>query len=137
VAHVILPGVALGIAYAGAVARYMRSSLLEVIGQDYVRTARAKGLPERVVVFRHALRNALIPIVTLMGLSLPGLFSGAVVVETIFAWPGMGRQIIGAIFTQDLPMMTACFFFFAILVVAGNLIADILYATVDPRIRFS
>ncbi len=137
VAHVILPGVALGVAYAGSVARYMRSSLLEVIGQDYVRTARAKGLPERIVVFRHALRNALIPIVTLMGLSLPGLFSGAVVVETIFAWPGMGRQIIGAIFTQDLPMMTACFFFFAILVVVGNLVADILYATVDPRIRFS
>jgi peptide/nickel transport system permease protein len=137
VVHIILPGIALGVAYAGGVARYMRSSLLEVIGQDYVRTARAKGLPERVVVFRHALRNALIPIVTLMGLSLPGLFSGAVVVETIFAWPGMGRQIIAAIFTQDLPMMTACFFFFAILVVAGNLLADMLYAAVDPRIRFS
>jgi peptide/nickel transport system permease protein len=135
--HLLLPGVALGIAYAAGVARYMRSSMLEVIGQDYVRTARAKGLAERTVVLRHALRNALIPIVTLMGLSLPALFSGAVVVETIFAWPGMGRLIITAIFTQDVPVLTACFFFFALLVVVGNLLADLLYSLVDPRIRFS
>jgi len=135
--HLLLPGVALGIAYAAGIARYMRSSMLEVIGQDYVRTARAKGLSERAVVLRHALRNALIPIVTLLGLSLPGLFSGTVVVETIFAWPGMGRQIITAIFTQDVPVLTACFFFFALLVVLGNLIADVLYSLVDPRIRFS
>ena len=137
VRHLILPGVALGVAYAGGVARYMRSSMLEVVGQDYIRTARAKGLSERSIVLRHALRNALIPIVTLFGLSLPQLFSGAVVVETIFAWPGMGRQIITAIFTQDMPMLTACFFFFALLVVLGNLLADVLYAVVDPRIRFS
>ena len=135
--HLILPGIALGIAYAGGIARYMRSSMLEVVGQDYIRTARAKGLTERRVIARHALRNALIPIVTLLGLSLPQLFSGAVIVETIFAWPGMGRQIVTAIFTQDMPMLTACFFFFALLVVAGNLIADVLYAVVDPRIRFS
>jgi peptide/nickel transport system permease protein len=137
VVHLILPGIALGVAYAGGIARYMRSSMLEVVGQDYIRTARAKGLRERTVIVRHALRNALIPIVTLMGLSLPQLFSGAVVVESIFAWPGMGRQILTAIFTQDMPMLTACFFFFALLVVAGNLIADVLYAVVDPRIRFS
>jgi peptide/nickel transport system permease protein len=136
-AHLLLPGVALGIAYAAGVARYMRSSMLEVIGQDYVRTARAKGLSERAVILRHALRNALIPIVTLLGLSLPALFSGAVVVETIFAWPGMGRLIITAIFTQDVPVLTACFFFFALLVVVGNLLADLLYSLVDPRIRFS
>ena len=135
--HLVLPGLALGIAYAGGVARYMRSSLLEVVGQDYIRTARAKGLSERAVILRHALRNALIPIVTLMGLSLPALFSGAVVVEMIFAWPGMGRLIITSIFTQDLPVMTGCFFFFALLVVLGNLIADVLYAVVDPRIRLS
>jgi peptide/nickel transport system permease protein len=135
--HLVLPGVALGIAYAAGVARYMRSSMLEVIGQDYVRTARAKGLTERAVILRHALRNALIPIVTLIGLSLPALFSGAVVVETIFAWPGMGRQIVNAIFTQDVPVLTACFFFFALLVVVGNLVADILYSVVDPRIRCS
>lgn len=137
VKHLILPGVALGVAYAGGVARYMRSSMLEVVGQDYIRTARAKGLSQGTIVLRHALRNALIPIVTLLGLSLPPLFSGAVVVETIFAWPGMGRQIITAIFTQDMPMLTACFFFFALLVVLGNLLADVLYAVVDPRIRFS
>ena len=137
VLHLILPGIALGVAYAGGIARYMRSSMLEVVGQDYIRTARAKGLTERRVIARHALRNALIPIVTLLGLSLPQLFSGAVIVETIFAWPGMGRQIVTAIFTQDMPMLTACFFFFALLVVAGNLIADVLYAVADPRIRFS
>ncbi len=135
--HLILPGVVLGLAYAGGIARYMRSSMLEVVGQDYVRTARAKGLSERVVLLRHALRNALIPIVTLIGLSLPGLFSGAVVAETIFAWPGMGRQIVAAIFNQDLPVLTACFFFFALMVVIGNLVADLLYAVVDRRIRYS
>jgi peptide/nickel transport system permease protein len=135
--HLVLPGIALGLAYCGGVARYMRSSMLEVVGQDYVRTARAKGLSERAVILRHAMRNALIPIVTLLGLSLPALFSGAVVVETIFSWPGMGRTIIAAIFTQDMPVLTACFLFFTLLVVVGNLVADMLYAVVDPRIRFS
>jgi peptide/nickel transport system permease protein len=136
-AHLALPGIALGIAHAGGIARYMRSSLLEVIGQDYVRTARAKGLGEVTVILKHAMRNALVPVITLLGLSLPALFSGTVVVESIFAWPGMGRLILTAIFTQDLPVIIGCFFFFAILVVAGNLLADLLYAVVDPRIRYS
>jgi peptide/nickel transport system permease protein len=135
--HLILPGVALGLASCAGVARYMRSSMLEVIRQDYVRTARAKGLKESKVVFKHALRNALLPIVTLLGLSLPFLFSGSVLIEFIFAWPGMGRVIVGAIFAQDTPLIIACFFVFTLLVVAGNLIADTLYALVDPRIQLN
>jgi peptide/nickel transport system permease protein len=134
--HLILPGIAMGLASAGGTARYMRSSLLEVIRQDYIRTARAKGLGERAVVIKHAMRNALLPIVTLMGLSVPFLFSGSVLVETIFAWPGVGRMIITAIYTQDTPLIIACFFVITVLVVAGNLLADIAYAWVDPRIKF-
>lgn len=133
--HILLPGIALGLASAAGTARYMRSSMLEVIRLDYIRTARAKGLPERTVVFKHAMRNALIPIVTLLGLSLPYLFSGSVLVEYIFAWPGMGRLIIEAIRAQDTPVITGCFFVFTLMVVIGNLLADILYSIVDPRIR--
>ncbi len=134
--HLILPGIAMGVASAGGTARYMRSSLLEVIRQDYIRTARAKGLPERTVVFKHAMRNAMLPIVTLMGLSLPFLFSGAVLVETIFAWPGVGRMIVSAIYTQDTPVIIACFYVITLMVVAGNLLADLAYSWVDPRIKF-
>ncbi|MEM6926428.1 MAG: ABC transporter permease, partial [Myxococcota bacterium] len=133
--HLILPGFAMGFAAAASTARYMRSSLLEVIRQDYIRTARAKGLPERLVIIRHGMRNALLPIVTLLGLSLPYLFSGSVLVEIVFSWPGMGRLIVTAIGQQDTPLIIACFFVFTLLVVLGNLIADILYAWVDPRIR--
>jgi peptide/nickel transport system permease protein len=133
--HLLLPGIALGVASAAGTARYMRSSMLEVIRLDYIRTARAKGLGEGTVVFKHALRNALLPIVTLLGLSLPFLFSGSVLVEIIFAWPGMGRLIVGAIFSQDTPLIIACFFVFTLMVVAGNLLADVLYSIVDPRIR--
>ena len=135
--HLILPGVALSIARAAGIARYMRSSLLEVIRQDYIRTARAKGLPEWKVIVKHGMRNALLPIITILGLQLPFLFSGSVLVETIFAWPGMGRLIVSAIFTQDTPVIIGCFFVFTLLVVAGNLIADLLYSVVDPRIRYS
>jgi len=137
VRHLVLPGVALGVAQSAAMARYMRSSLLEVIRQDYIRTAHAKGLRESTVIVKHALRNALLPIITLVALSLPYLFSGSVVVEIIFAWPGMGRLIVGSIFTQDMPVVLACFFVYAILIVVANLVADILYAVVDPRIRYS
>ncbi|MEL6346136.1 MAG: ABC transporter permease, partial [Myxococcota bacterium] len=131
------PGVGLGIASSASMARYMRSSMLEVIRQDYVRTARAKGLSEATVVLKHTVRNALLPIITLIGLSLPYLFSGSVLIEYVFAWPGMGRVIVEAIFTQDTPLIIACFFVFTILVVAGNLLADIAYSMVDPRIRLS
>lgn len=135
VMHLILPATALGIGSAAGVARYMRGSMLEVIHQDFIRTARAKGLSERTVIFKHALRNALIPIITLLGLYLPFLLSGAVLVETIFAWPGMGRLIVDAIFQRDYPLVMATSFVIAAIVVLGNLIADVLYAVVDPRIR--
>ena len=133
--HLLMPAIALGIGSAAGVARYMRNSMLEVIHQDFIRTARAKGLSERAVVFKHALRNALIPIITLLGLYIPFLLSGAVLVETIFAWPGMGRAIVEAILARDYPMVMATSFVIASLVVAGNLLSDILYAVVDPRIR--
>ncbi|MGH7458378.1 MAG: ABC transporter permease [Longimicrobiaceae bacterium] len=133
--HLLLPATALGIGAAAGVARYMRGSMLEVIHQDYIRTARAKGLSERRVIFKHALRNALIPIVTLLGLYLPFLLAGSVLIETIFAWPGMGRLIVDAIFQRDYPLVMATSFVIAAMVVAGNLIADVLYAVVDPRIR--
>ena len=134
--HLALPTVSLALVLTAGIARYMRGSMLEVVRQDYVRTAHAKGLPERVVVFKHALRNALIPIITLIGLYLPFLFSGTVFIETIFAWPGMGRAIVGAIFQRDYALVMAGTFFFASMVVFANLVADILYAVVDPRIRY-
>jgi peptide/nickel transport system permease protein len=133
--HLVLPAIALGIGSAAGVARYMRGAMLEVIHQDYIRTARAKGLSERAVIFKHALRNALIPIITLLGLYLPFLLSGAVLVETIFAWPGMGRAIVEAILARDYPMVMATSFVIAAIVVLGNLLSDLLYAVVDPRIR--
>lgn len=135
--HILLPGIAMGVASAAGVARYMRSSLLEVIRQDYIRTARAKGLPERVVIGKHALRNALLPIITLIGLSLPFLVGGSVLIETVFAWPGMGKLIIDSIYQQDTPVITACFLLFAVMVTAGNFLADLLYSVVDPRIRLA
>lgn len=134
--HLLLPTVALGLSSAAAVARYMRGAMLETIDDDYIRTARAKGLSERRVILHHAVRNALIPIVSLVGLFLPILFGGAVVIEVIFAWPGMGRVMFEAISARDYPLVMAGSFLFAALVIVGNLIADLLYAVVDPRIRY-
>ena len=135
-AHLVLPSLSLALVLAAGIARYMRSSMLEVIRQDYVRTARSKGLSEFRVIARHALPNGLIPIVTLLGLYLPTFFSGAVLIETVFAWPGMGRLVVDAIFQRDYPVVMAGTFIFAVLVVIGNLVADALYAIVDPRIRY-
>lgn len=134
--HLILPVLTLTLALAAGIARYMRGQMLEVIRQDYIRTARAKGLPEWTVTIRHALRNSLIPVITLLGLYLPLLFSGAVFVEVIFSWPGTGRVIVDAIFQRDYPVVMATSFIFAVMVVLGNLVADVLYAVVDPRIRY-
>ncbi len=134
--HLVLPTLSLAIVLTAGIARYMRGSMLEVIRQDYVRTARAKGLSERVVVFKHALRNALLPVISLLGLLIPVLFSGTIFIEAIYAWPGMGRTIYEAILTRDYPLVMAGSFFFASMVVAANLIADVLYAWVDPRIRY-
>lgn len=136
VRHLVLPLFSLGIASAASVARYTRGSMLDVIRQDYVRTARAKGLPERRVIFRHALRNALLPVITLLGLYLPFLLSGAVLIEKVFAWPGMGLTIVNAILQRDYPVVMATSFLFSTLVIVSNLIADLLYAWADPRIRY-
>jgi peptide/nickel transport system permease protein len=136
ITHLVLPATTLTLALAAGVARYTRGQMLEVIRQDYIRTARAKGLPERSVIVKHALRNSLIPVITLLGLYLPFLFSGAVFVEYIFAWPGMGRVIVDAIFQRDYPVVMATSFIFALLTVVGNLLADVLYAVADPRIRY-
>jgi len=133
--HLALPALTLGAVGAAATARYQRAAVLEVVGQDYVRTARAKGLPERRVVLVHALRNALLPLVTLLGLSLPFLLTGAVLVESVFAWPGMGKLAADAIFRRDYPVVLAAAMAASAMVVLGNLLADVLYAVADPRIR--
>ena len=132
----VLPTLSLSLVLTAGIARYMRGSMLEVVRQDFVRTARAKGLPERAVVFKHALRNALLPVITLLGLYIPVLFSGTVIIEKVFAWPGMGTLLIQAIEARDYMLVMGASFFFALMVIVGNLIADVLYAVVDPRIRY-
>lgn len=134
--HLILPSVTLGAASAAIVARMTRSAMLEVLSQDYVRTARAKGLAERVVVNRHALRNALIPVVTILGLQLGTLLSGAVLTETVFAWPGIGRLLVEAVLARDYPVIQGATLLIAATFVALNVLVDVLYGLLDPRIRY-
>jgi len=129
--HVIMPAMVLGLAQAAPLIRYVRSSMLEVIRQDYVNVARAKGLPERAVIYRHALRNALIPLVTVVALTLPLLLGGTVIIEQIFQWPGMGTLAITAVKGRDYPVITA------LMILTSNLVADILYAVIDPRIKYT
>ena len=133
-AHLTLPALALGTAVATFSTRLIRSSMLEVISQDYVVTARAKGLGERVVIARHVLRNALIPVVTLIGVQIGSLLGGAVVAETIFAWPGIGRLVIQAIYNRDFLLVQGVVLFFALIRVTINLLTDVLYVWIDPRI---
>lgn len=133
--HLILPAVALGLYQAGSTLRLVRGSFLEVMGQDYIRTARAKGLSERRVVWVHGLRNALTPLVQLFAVTFPGLLNGAVLTEIIFSWPGLGRLTLGAILSRDYPLMLGITLFGALLVVVGNLLADLLQAAFDPRVR--
>ncbi len=135
--HLVLPGTVLGMYQAALVMRYTRSSMLEAIHQDYVRTARGKGLRERSVIFTHALRNALMPVITLAGLQFPLLLGGAIITEQIFGWPGMGRLAVEAIFNRDYPVIMGLNMMTAVMVTAGNLLADIGYAVADPRIRHS
>jgi peptide/nickel transport system permease protein len=135
--HLILPAVVLGLAEAAPLIRYTRSSMLEVIRQDYVNTARAKGLGERAVIWRHALRNALIPLITVVALNLPRLLGGAVVIEAIFAWPGMGTLAITAVQGRDYPVIMAINLITAFMILTSNLLADLLYAIVDPRIKYA
>jgi peptide/nickel transport system permease protein len=133
--HLILPATTLGLVGAAGTARFQRAAMLEVASQDYIRTARAKGLPERQIVLRHQLRNALLSFITRFGLAFPFLLTGAVLIETIFAWPGMGRLAFEAILTRDYPLVTATALFASSVVVAGNLLADILLGVADPRLR--
>lgn len=134
--HLIMPAVILGVMHAGVWARYARSSMLEVMQADYVTVARSKGLRERTVVLRHIFRNALLPLVTIIGLSLPQLLGGAVIVETIFQWPGFGMLGYKATTSRDYPMLMGILLIAAIMILVANLITDIAYAFVDPRIRY-
>ncbi|MEJ2266628.1 MAG: ABC transporter permease [Anaerolineales bacterium] len=135
--HILMPAAMLSLLYMAGWSRYSRSSMLEVLRQDYVRTARAKGLIERVVIVKHALRNALIPVVTILVFDIAGIFSGAILTETIFSYPGMGRLYFDALGKSDWPVVMAYLFIVAFLVVIATLVRDIVYTFIDPRIRFS
>ena len=134
--HLTIPALMSAIAGTAVLSRYVRSQMLEVIHQDYIRTARAKGLPEDQVIYRHGLRNALLPFITMFGLTIPGLIGGSVIFEQIFSWPGKGRLGYAAILARDCPIILTLNFMTAILVLVGTLVSDILYAVVDPRIKF-
>jgi peptide/nickel transport system permease protein len=133
--HLIGPSLVLALVTIAIWSRYTRSSMLDVINQDYIRTARAKGLPERMVLAHHAIRNALLPMITIAGLQLPTLLSGALVTETVFTWPGMGRLFLDSLGYRDYPVVMGILMFSAVLVLVGNLLADVFYAVADPRIR--
>ncbi|CCQ91865.1 Oligopeptide ABC transport system, permease protein AppB [Nitrospina gracilis 3/211] len=134
--HLTLPSLMTAITGLAVLSRYVRSQMLEVINQDYIRTARAKGLDEDTVIYRHGLRNALLPFITMFGLMIPGLIGGSVIFETIFAWPGMGRLGYEAILARDFPVILTLNFIAAVLTLIGTLVSDILYAVADPRIKF-
>jgi peptide/nickel transport system permease protein len=133
--HLVLPALTLGVIGAASTARFQRAAMIDVVQQDYVRTARAKGLKENAVLYRHALRNALLPVITLFGLSFPVLLSGAVLVEEVFSWPGLGNLAVDAFRNRDYPLVTGMAIVAAAMVVVGNLIADLLYRVADPRMR--
>jgi peptide/nickel transport system permease protein len=134
--HLVLPVATMATTYIAAYSRYIRASMLEVIGQDYIRTARAKGLSERAIMLRHAFKNAALPLVTMVGLDLPFVLTGAVVVETIFAWPGIGRLFIEHTTKADVPVLMGILMLLAVAVVVGQLLTDLAYALLDPRIRY-
>lgn len=134
--HLILPALILSLFNIGSYMRYTRSAMLGVLTQDFMRTAQAKGLPQRTVVLRHALRNALLPVVTIVGASMPGLVGGAVFIESIFSWPGMGRLYLDSIEGRDFPLIMGMTLILATVILAANLLTDLAYAVVDPRIRY-
>jgi len=134
--HLVLPAITLGIGTAAILARMTRSAMLEVLSQDYIRTARAKGVAGRVVIFKHALRNALIPVVTITGLQFGGLLEGAVITETVFAWPGIGQLLVGSILARDYPVVQGAVLLIAVAFILINLVVDLLYGAIDPRIRY-
>lgn len=134
--HIVMPALTLAAYSTAIIARMTRSSMLEVAGHDYIRTARAKGLSERLVTYRHALRNALVPVITVQGLQFGTLLGGAVLTESVFAWPGLGRYLVDAIFIRDYPIVQASILVIALGFIIVNLVVDLLYAVVDPRIRY-
>jgi ABC-type dipeptide/oligopeptide/nickel transport system permease component len=134
-AHLVLPAVTMGSALAAILTRMVRTSMLEELGQDYIRTARAKGLPERIVVYRHALRNAMIPVLTLIGLQFGALLAGAIVTEKLFSWPGIGRLTVSAIENRDYPLLQGCILAIGLTYVLVNLATDVMYMVINPRIR--
>jgi peptide/nickel transport system permease protein len=134
-ANLVLPALTLGAIHTGTIARMARSSLLEVIRQDYIQAARAKGLPESLVIAKHALRNALIPVVTVIGIGLADLLVGAPLTETVFAWPGLGRMLVAGVGQRDLPVVMGAVLVFAVIYVGANLLVDLAYLVIDPRIR--
>jgi peptide/nickel transport system permease protein len=136
-AHLVLPAITLGAYALASIARLTRSAMLEVIRKDYIRTARAKGLSERLILWRHAFRNTAIPVVTIMGIQLGALLGGAVVTETVFSWPGIGRLAIQSIYNRDYAVVQATVFLTAVWFVLINLAVDVLYGWLDPRIRYS
>ncbi len=136
VAHLVLPAITLGLQYTAIVARMTRSSVLEVLRQDFVRTLRAKGLRPRRIIYMHALKNAVIPVISLMGLHIGGVVGGAVIVETIFAWPGMGALLVNSIIARDYPIVQAVLTLLGVAVLLANLLADVLYAAADRRIKY-
>jgi len=134
-AHLVLPALTMGSALAAILTRMVRTSMLEELGQDYIRTARAKGLPERIVVYKHALRNAMIPVLTLIGLQFGALLAGAIVTEKIFSWPGIGRLTVSAIENRDYPLLQGCILAVGLTYVLVNLATDVMYMVINPRIR--
>jgi ABC-type dipeptide/oligopeptide/nickel transport system permease component len=135
--HLLLPAITLGFFVTGRITRLVRSGMLEVLGQEYIRTARAKGLFEHTVIWVHALRNASIPVVTMIGLEFASLLSGAIIIETVFAWPGMGRLVVNAVLQRDFPVVQGVVLISAVLFVAVNLAVDLIYSILDPRISYS
>ncbi len=134
--HLILPSIALGTIPMAMIARVTRSSMLEVLRQDFIRTERAKGLSENVVIYKHAVRNAMVPVITVIGLNFGLLLAGAILTETVFSWPGVGRLVVEAVYERDYPLVVGCILVFAIIFVIVNLITDILYTYIDPRIKY-
>ncbi len=137
VTNLVLPSVTLAIVVTATMTRLVRASIVEILSREYVRTARAKGLPGRMVLYKHIMRNALIPVVTIFGLNLGGLLGGAVILENVFAWPGLGTLAVGAVTNRDFPLIQGTTFFFAVILIGANMLVDLSYAFLDPRIHYS
>jgi peptide/nickel transport system permease protein len=137
ISNLVLPSVTLAIVITATLTRLVRSSMVDVLSREYIRTARAKGVRNRIVIYKHVMRNALIPVVTIFGLTLGGLLGGAVILENVFAWPGLGTLAVSAVTNRDFPVIQGTTFFFAVLLIGANLLVDISYAFLDPRIHYS